>query len=176
MIRRNPWDNPADAERMREGMRRAARKRAPAIPESSLQQHVVKLLQAYARPDIAWWSCPNGELRNWKVGVKLKAAGLRAGASDLMLLIDGHFHALELKTEVGVASGKQLKFGEAIERAGGSFHIAFGLDQAIGVLRAIGAFRDGITFSAALGEGCVQRGAASVASRTPVTSETGAPA
>lgn len=152
-------------------------RRQPAISESALQQHVVKLLNAYARPDIAYWHCPNGELRNWKVGVKLKAAGLRAGASDLMLLIDGHFHALELKTEVGVASGKQIEFGEAIERAGGSFHVAFGLDQAIGVLRGIGAFRDGLTFSTALGEGCARRGAASAASRIPsVASEAGAPA
>ncbi|MCC7253836.1 hypothetical protein [Hyphomicrobium sp.] len=127
--------------------------RRPSLSEADLQQHVVKLLNAYGRPDVCWWSCPNGELRNWKVGVRLKEQGLRAGASDLMFVIDGRFHAVELKIEIGTLSGKQLAFAEDLQRAGGFAHVAFGLDDAIGVLKAIGAFRAGINFSTALGKG-----------------------
>jgi hypothetical protein len=127
--------------------------RHASMSEELLQENVVKLLNSYGRHDIAWWCCPNGSLRNWKVGVKLKAAGLRKGASDLMFLIDGRFHALELKTEIGVVKSDQHDFAESVTRAGGFFHAAFGLDQAIGVLSAISAFRLGITFTTAAFDG-----------------------
>lgn len=129
------------------------RSRTASLSETLLQQHVVKLLNSYARPDVCWWAVPNGSLRNWKVGTQLKAEGVRAGAPDLCFLIDGKFHALELKTEIGVLSGKQLQFHDEIERAGGLVHIAFGLDQALGVLAAIGALRPGIQLTSALGKG-----------------------
>jgi hypothetical protein len=120
--------------------------RRSTLSEAAMQAHVVKLLQAYARPDIIWWHCPNGELRNHRVGAKLKLAGVRAGVADLNLVIDGRFHAVELKTEIGTLSGKQLEFQVDLERAGGFFHAAFGIDQAIGILSGIQAFRPGITF------------------------------
>ena len=127
--------------------------RQAQLSESSLQQHVVKLLQAYGRPDICWFSVPNGELRNHKVGVQLKLAGLRAGAADLAFVIDGRFHAVELKTEIGTLSGKQLSFREDLERAGGYFHVAFGLQEALGVLSGIKAFRPNINLTTAADDG-----------------------
>ena len=111
------------------------------MSEAALQRHVVKLLQAFGHPDVCFWHCPNGELRHRSVGAKLKLAGVRAGVADLNFVIDGRFHALELKTETGALSEAQYLFGEDIERAGGFYHVARGLDQALGVLRAIGAFR-----------------------------------
>ena len=123
--------------------------RAAKLSEQQLQEQVVKLLSAYSRPDICFFAVPNGELRNWKVGVRLKAAGLRAGAADLLLLIGARAHALELKTEIGTLSARQHTFREDWERAGGFFHVAFGLDQALGVLQGIGAFRAGVRFSVA---------------------------
>lgn len=116
-----------------------------SMPESVLQQHVVKLLSAYARADICWWHVPNGELRNHKVGAKLKLAGLRPGVADLNFVIDGRFHAVELKTEIGTPSEAQLAFREDVERAGGFFHVAFGLDQALAVLSALRVFRANIS-------------------------------
>lgn len=122
-------------------------RKTATLSERVLQEHVVKLLNAYARPDICWFAVPNGELRNHKVGVQLKAAGLRAGAADLSFVIDGRFHAVELKTEIGTLSAKQLSFREDLERAGGFFHVAFGLQEALGVLSGIRAFRPNITLS-----------------------------
>jgi len=123
-------------------------KRTASLSEQALQEQVIKLLSAYARPDICWFSVPNGELRNWKVGTRLKAAGLRAGVADLIFLIDARAHAVELKTEIGTLKPRQFDFKESWERAGGFFHSAFGLDQALGVLQGIGAFRNGVSFLA----------------------------
>ena len=89
------------------------------MSEAALQRHVVRLLQTFGRPDVCFWHCPNGELRHRNVGAKLKLAGVRAGVADLNLVIDGRFHALELKTEIGALSEAQYLFGEDIERAGG---------------------------------------------------------
>jgi hypothetical protein len=127
--------------------------RRATMSEAALQQHVVKLLNAFARPDIAWWHVPNGELRNHKVGAKLKLAGLRPGAADLSFVIDGRFHAVELKTEIGTLSAAQLSFREDLERAGGFFHVAFGLDQAIGVLKGLSAFRPNVSITTAVDGG-----------------------
>lgn len=131
--------------------------RRASMSEQALQEHVVKLLNAYARPDVCWFAVPNGELRNYRTGVKLKAAGLRAGASDLIFVIEGRTHAVELKTEIGTLSAKQLAFREDLERAGGFFHSAFGLVEAIGVLKGLNAFRPNISFTAATDASGVRR-------------------
>lgn len=125
------------------------KKRTALLSEQALQEQIVKLLAAWARPDVCWFAVPNGELRNYKTGTKLKAAGLRAGVADLIFLIDGRAHAVELKTEIGMISARQQNFRESWERAGGYFHAAFGLDQALGVLQGIQAFRAGLRFTGA---------------------------
>ena len=126
-------------------------KRVATLSEQTLQEQVVHLLRAYARPDIAWWHCPNGaRLNSWKVKKDLKAMGVQPGASDLMFVIDERFHGVELKTEIGVVSDDQLTFKENVERAGGFYHAAFGLNQAIGVIQGISAFRPNIRMAGTL--------------------------
>jgi hypothetical protein len=124
-------------------------KRAPkaTMSEDNLQINICKLLNAYARPDVCWWCCPNGAVLPWKVAKEMKEMGVRPGAADLMFVIDGVFHGLELKTEIGVVSGEQLQYREDLERAGGFFHAAFGLDEAIGVLRGLKAFRSNVNIT-----------------------------
>lgn len=117
------------------------------MTEAELQIHVVKLLAAYGRPDICFWHCPNGELRSKSVGARLKAAGVRPGVSDLNFVVDGRFHAVELKIQGGKVSAAQLAFKEDLERAGGFFHVAFGLDQAIGLLKGLSVFRPNVAIS-----------------------------
>jgi hypothetical protein len=118
--------------------------------EDNLQINVAKLLTAYGRHDIVWWCCPNGARVTWKTAKLLKQMGVRKGAADIMLLIDSIFHGLELKTEIGVMSADQHQFKEDIERAGGYCHSAFGIDQAIGVLKGINAFRPNISITTAV--------------------------
>ena len=117
------------------------------MSEAALQTHVCKLLTAYGRYEICWWACPNGEQRNPKTAARLKQQGVRAGAADLMFVIDHLFHGLELKTEIGTLSKAQLQFQEDLERAGGIYHVAFGLEQAIAALINMGLFRPNIHIS-----------------------------
>lgn len=114
------------------------------MSEAALQQHCVKLLNSYARPEIEWHAVPNGERRDKKTAQRLKSSGVQAGVADLMFLIDGKNIALELKTEIGRMSGEQKKFQERFERAGGRYCCAYGLNEAIAALIDIGAFRPNV--------------------------------
>ena len=119
-------------------------RRKPKMSEENLQVHVCKLLTAFGRPDIVWFVVPNGEKRSRKTGARLKQQGVKAGAPDLCFIIDEQFIGLELKTEVGIHSDAQLKFQEDLERAGGGYLVAYGLEQAISKLIALGAFRPNV--------------------------------
>jgi len=110
------------------------------LPESKLQEAVVALLKLYARQDICWWACPNGDYRHPAVGARLKRQGVKPGAADLMFVIDNMFHGLELKTEIGVMTANQQDYARELQRAGGVFHVAYGLQEALEVLRDIEAF------------------------------------
>ena len=122
-------------------------KRRASMSETALQAHLVRLLVAYGRHDIEWHAVPNGEKREKKTAWRLQLIGVKPGVADLMFLIDGVSIALELKTEIGRQSNDQSNWAECYERAGGKYFLAFGLDQALGVLSAISAFRPGVTFA-----------------------------
>lgn len=118
--------------------------------EHDLQVNLVKLLRAYGRHDIAWWAVPNGSLRGWKTAIELKEEGVKAGVHDLHFLIDAKFITVELKAESGRLSKEQDEFWQDVQRAGGHCFVAFGLNEALGVLRGISAFRPGISFTTPL--------------------------
>ena len=117
------------------------------LSETTIQQHLVKLLQAYGRPDVCWFAIPNGGLRSKKTGARLKAEGAKAGAADLFLVIDGKSFALELKRRKGRQSEAQQEWQENLERAGGTYLIAHSLKQAIATINKIGVFKYAITFT-----------------------------
>jgi hypothetical protein len=112
--------------------------------EDTIQQHAVKFLTAFGRADVAWFAVPNGEKRHASVGAKLKRQGVRTGAPDLVFLIDGHFHGVELKALKGSPSPAQIAFRLDIERAGGSYHLCRGLDEAIACFEAISVLQPNI--------------------------------
>ncbi len=120
------------------------KRKIKTLSEAALQTHVAKLLTAYGRQDVCWFACPNGEQRSAKTGQRLKQQGVKAGAPDLCFIIDGQFIGLELKTERGIISSKQIQFQEDIERAGGGYLVAYGLEHAISKLIAMEAFRPNI--------------------------------
>jgi hypothetical protein len=123
------------------------KRRVKTLSETAVQEHAVKLLEAYGRLDIEWHHVPNGEKRGWKTGIRLKAMGVKPGVADLMFLIDATAIAVEIKTEIGTQSDEQEAFQERFERAGGTYYIARGLDQTVDILKHIGAFRGGINFT-----------------------------
>ena len=80
-------------------------------------------------PELEWmFAVPNGGERNKIVASKLKAEGVRAGVSDVLLPVSRHgYHGLfiEMKKPGGIASDKQLKFGAAMEVNGYKFVICY---------------------------------------------------
>jgi hypothetical protein len=119
------------------------------MSEAVLQTHCAKLLYAYGRNDICWFAVPNGEKRSLKTAARLKQQGVLPGAADICFVIDHLFHGVELKTEIGKMSKVQHQFKEDCERAGGHYHVAFGLEQAVKVLIDIEAFRPNIHINTA---------------------------
>jgi len=134
------------------------------MSEATFQMELVTFLKAYARPDIVWWHVPNGEKRTRKTGKKLKLMGVRPGVADLTVLIAGACHQLELKDDDGVMSSDQETFMEDVQRAGGHYHVASSMHEAIGILSQIGALRINPSISvstAAARSGCAGNGEAS---------------
>ena len=119
------------------------------MSETEIQQHCVKLLNAYGRPDIEWHHVPNGELRNKKTAQQLKSMGVKPGVADIPFLIDGKAISVELKTETGKQTKDQEAYQERFERAGGTYKVAYGLSEAIAVLIDINAFRPNIHINVA---------------------------
>jgi hypothetical protein len=117
------------------------------MTEDDLQQHVVHLMHAHGLADVCWFAVPNGEARSAATGAKLKRQGVKPGAPDLVFLIKGTFHGVELKAMSGVMSQAQKDFGPWIETAGGVYHVCWGLDQSFRCLQKIGAIDPQIRFT-----------------------------
>lgn len=112
--------------------------RALAIPrqsEAAIQRAVVDLLGWAARPGVAWTHMPAGELRAASVGGKLKALGVQPGWPDLLIVKDGRLHGLELKAEGGRVSPAQLAAHATLRAAGAEIAVAYGLGEAMAVLK-----------------------------------------
>lgn len=103
--------------------------------EDRIQKAVVQFLALNARPGVVYWHTPNGGSRNPIEAKKLKGMGVRAGMPDIMLLADGKLYALELKTEKGRVSPRQLDVLDDLIDAGAETAVAFGLRDAIEALQ-----------------------------------------
>ena len=143
-------------------------KRRAAMSENAIQEHDVKVLHAYGRPDICWFHPANGEARSKLTGARLKRMGVLAGVADLIPLVDGRMIALELKTEIGRVSEAQDAFAESIMRAGGEYRVAYGLNAALAILQAMKALRPNIHLSIPMAVG--RTGGARGASAPPTLS------
>lgn len=113
--------------------------------EAVIQATVVQHLEARGRPDMFWFHVPNGEHRHAATGAKLKKMGVKAGVPDLIIQLPSGTHYLELKRNRGRISAVQSVTKVQIERAGGHWRIAYGLDDALRALEDIGAFAGGLS-------------------------------
>lgn len=116
-------------------------------PEELLQIRLVSILREYARQDVVWFAVPNGEKRDKATAAKLWRMGVCAGVADLVFVIDGLTHFVELKAGKGRMSPEQDDFQQDAERAGAVYHCATGMAEAIAVLNRIGACRLALTIS-----------------------------
>src|SRR5690349_13827789 len=109
--------------------------------EQTLQKAVVYHLRTRGVPGLVYFHVPHqgsaGGQKGYKLGAIRKAMGVRAGASDLILLHDSKFFALELKADGGKPpTESQLEFLSDVNKAGGFSVCAEGLDRALACLEA----------------------------------------
>lgn len=118
----------------------APRVRRRGDPEHELQKAVVQHLMLLCNPMVFWCSIPNGGKRGKRTAAKMKAEGQRPGSPDLLFIIGGRAHGLELK--VAYANGKK-NYASAVQRdvrmlweaAGGRYAVVVGIDEALTELK-----------------------------------------
>jgi len=103
-------------------------------PEQQIQRAVVAHLRARALHGVVFFHPANGGSRHPVEAAKLSGLGVLPGASDLILLYGGRFHALELKAERGKVSPAQAEIITAVREAGGMAEVATGIDETISIL------------------------------------------
>ena len=108
--------------------------------EADIQTAIMQHLGWRGRKDILFLKIPNDFWANGREWRRQAREGARAGAADVLLVIDGMPAFLELKTEKGRTRQTQDEFGAAATRAGAVYRVAYGLDQALAILNELGAF------------------------------------
>jgi hypothetical protein len=105
------------------------------MSEAQVQTAVVDLLARVRKPNVTYFHCPNGEARNVVTGAKLKRMGTRAGVLDLIIVIDGKTHGLELKrARGGSLSQIQREMHREMTGAGVVIETAAGIHEALDCL------------------------------------------
>ena len=117
--------------------------------EVSFQIQLVSMLRWCLRPDVIFFHCPNGGLReNKREAAKLRAMGVLPGVSDLMFFWRpvNSFRALflELKRPGGKLTTEQAAFGLVMRTMGADFEVAISIDEAIAAVGMRGLIRPGV--------------------------------
>lgn len=105
--------------------------------ESRIQQACVRWFR-FQYPKLLLFAVPNGGNRNAITGAILKAEGVLAGVSDLILMHPaGGYHGLciEMKTPKGRQQESQKEFQQLVEGAGYKYIICRSLDSFVTEIR-----------------------------------------
>jgi hypothetical protein len=105
------------------------------VSEHSLQVQVLKEFEVRKARDVNILALANAGHRSLRMGARMKAEGLQAGAADLCVMLPGGKVAwLELKTAVGRQSIAQKGFESKCRRLGHPYVVARTLDEAMEAL------------------------------------------
>lgn len=118
-----------------------SRSRTIRRPEQVIQKAIVQHLRQRGVPGLVFFHVPNGGHRKPIEGAILKGLGVRAGVSDLILLHNSKFFALELKAEGGRATEAQMAFLSDADAAGAFTAMPTGLNAALATLETWGLLR-----------------------------------
>lgn len=108
--------------------------------EHQLQETVAALLRFKARPGIVWFSIPNELPASERRLARFIRSGMKPGVADMMLIIDGRAHFLELKTKTGRQSPVQRAFELECEGCGVPYALVRSFEDAERVLAGWGVF------------------------------------
>lgn len=89
------------------------------MSEDKIQQDIVEWFNnnyclRHHNPQCLIFSVPNGGTRNKLEAIKLKLTGMKAGVSDLIVILPNKILFVELKTLKGTQSDKQKDFERAV--------------------------------------------------------------
>ena len=102
--------------------------------EQQLQKAVIEHLRWRARPNVWWTHIPLGGARSKIEAAIFKGLGVRRGAPDLLIVVDGRAHFLELKAPGGRVTAAQHECHAALLAAGACAAVATDIDAALAVL------------------------------------------
>ena len=102
--------------------------------ENVLQADIVQWFRnnyclKHHNPRCLIFSVPNGGTRNKIEAGTLKATGLLAGVSDLIVVLPNRILFLELKTETGQQSDSQVEFSCIISVLGFEYYVIRSIDE-----------------------------------------------
>lgn len=97
--------------------------------EDILQEAIVAYLHAVVPPPRVILSIPNEGLRSLAGASRMKRMGLRSGACDLLLVVDGRALFLEVKTPKGVVAPNQTQFLLDCDAAGAGAVVVRSIDD-----------------------------------------------
>jgi len=80
-------------------------------------------------PQCIIFSVPNGGTRDKREAMLLKATGVVAGVSDLIIIKPNEVIFVEVKTEIGKQSDKQKQFQQTVETLGFKYLLVRSLED-----------------------------------------------
>ena len=109
-------------------------------PEDRIQQAIVGWLRVVLPPTALVFAIPNGGARSKATAGILKATGVRAGVSDLLVIVPGvpRLICAEVKTAKGRLTPEQRDFGALVEGAGHVFVVWRSVEDARATLSDLG--------------------------------------
>lgn len=110
-------------------------------PEQEIHRVVISHLVTRPVRNLVWFHPPNSLPSSRLQGAIHKGLGMRAGVSDLILLHNQRFYALELKAPGKKPTADQHRFLQDVTLAGGTADWADSADAAILRLEAWGLLR-----------------------------------
>ena len=105
------------------------------MTESKIQQQIVEYFNntyclKHHNPRGLIFSIPNGGTRKKLEAITLKATGLLAGVSDLIVILpNGKLIFVEIKTDTGKMSEKQIEFKQRVEELGYEYWLIRNIEE-----------------------------------------------
>lgn len=101
------------------------------IQSSAVQWFKNNYCLKHHKPKCVIFSVPNEAIQKmaWKQISSFKAMGLKAGVSDVIVLLEGKVLFIEFKAAKGVQKPKQRDFQQAVEALGFDYHICRSLED-----------------------------------------------
>jgi len=113
-------------------------RRRRGAPEERLQMAVVKFLAVALDGNSEFFAVPNGGKRGFREAQRFKAAGVKAGVPDLIVINDGRAIGIELKAGKTPLSEAQVRYHEMLRRARVPVTVCRSIEDVEAALRAAG--------------------------------------